>query len=70
MLWSWLLSAVGVIGVYAVSKGKTWGWLVNLCAQALWITYAVVTRQWGFLPISLAYAWVCARNYHRRAESS
>ncbi|MGW5147549.1 hypothetical protein [Rhodococcus koreensis] len=31
------------------------GPVIGIAVQALWITYAIATRQWGFLPMSLCY---------------
>ena len=62
LIWSIVLAAVGIFGLYIAGR-KLWrGWLVGLGAQALWIGYAVVTRQWGFIASALAYGWVYGRN--------
>lgn len=63
--WSWVLTAVGVTGLFLVSRGYAWAWLVNIAAQALWIVYAVVTAQYGFIVASIAYAVVFTLNYQR-----
>ena len=63
--WSWGLSAVGVLGLYLAGSGKRSGWMVGLCAQALWITYSVVTDQFGFIIASLCYGAVYLRNWRR-----
>jgi len=47
--WSYVLTAVGVFGLWLAGRHDTRGWLVGLAAQVLWITYAVATRQWGFI---------------------
>lgn len=63
--WSWLLSVIGITGIWlAGSKNKN-GWLIGIFAQILWITYAVVTNQYGFILASLCYGFVYARNYIR-----
>jgi hypothetical protein len=61
-MWSWVLSAIGVAGLYLVSRGYWWAWGINIAAQVLWIVYAVVTRQWGFIVASVAYGVVFALN--------
>jgi hypothetical protein len=38
------------------------GWAVGLGAQVLWMTYAVKTRQHGFIFGAFAYGSVYARN--------
>lgn len=71
-LWSWLLAAVGIGGIFLAGKPRlAWaGWTVGLTAQALWITYAVATGQWGFIASALGYATVYGINVARtlRAE--
>jgi len=63
MWWSWVLSAVGVVGlIFAGSKLKI-GWAIGLFAQVLWIIYALVSHQWGFLVSAFAYGYVYARNW-------
>lgn len=63
MIWSWLLAAVGVFGLYLAGKKNPMGWAVGLAAQVLWIAYALVTKQWGFIASALAYGWVYGKNY-------
>jgi hypothetical protein len=63
--WSFLLTAVGVTGLYFAGKKKWWAWGINLGSQVLWFTYAIVTHQWGFILGALAYTWVYALNLYR-----
>jgi len=60
--WSWLLTAVGVTGLYLAGRRSRWGWAIGLAAQVLWIAYALVSRQYGFIVSALAYGAVYARN--------
>jgi len=60
--WSVVLTAVGVLGLYLAGRRSWWGWAVGLAAQALWIAYAIATRQWGFIGSALAYGLVYGRN--------
>ena len=62
MIWSWLLTAVGVFGLYLAGKRIWWAWLIGLSAQVLWIIYAVATNQYGFIVGAIAYGSVYARN--------
>jgi hypothetical protein len=64
-LWSWLLTAVGITGLFVVSRGRTWGWLINIAGQVLWLAYAIVTGQHGFIVASLLYGGVFVLNYRR-----
>ncbi len=68
MTWSFVLGAVGIVGLAVAAHRPRIGWRINIGAQALWLVYAVVTRQWGFLPMSVAYAVMYMRLL-RRAPS-
>lgn len=62
-LWSYALAAVGILGIYLAGR-KSWvGWAVGVGAQGLWIAYALVTGQPGFIVSALAYAAVYGRNW-------
>lgn len=61
--WSWLLTLVGVFGLYVSGSKRAWGWAVGIAAQVLWIAYALATEQHGFLVSALAYGWVYTRNF-------
>lgn len=63
--WSWILTAIGITGLYLVGKKSLWGWIVGIGVQLLWIAYAVATQQWGFIISALAYGAINLRNYIR-----
>ncbi|SCF78891.1 hypothetical protein GA0115259_1025516 [Streptomyces sp. MnatMP-M17] len=61
--WSYLLTAVGVFGLYLAGRKSPAGWAVGVAAQLLWFAYAVSTEQWGFIVSCLAYGWVYSKNF-------
>lgn len=61
--WSYILTAVGVTGIWLAGRKSWTGWAVGLGAQGLWIAYAIATQQWGFIVSSLAYGSIYARNW-------
>lgn len=61
--WSWALTAMGVAGLWLAGQRNVWGWAVGLAAQPVWITYGIVTEQYGFIVSGLAYGAVYARNF-------
>jgi nicotinamide riboside transporter PnuC len=61
--WSWILAAIGIIGIFFVGKKTVWGWLILLCNEFIWIAYAINTEQYGFIISALAYAAVYIRSY-------
>jgi nicotinamide riboside transporter PnuC len=58
MWWSWTLAAIGVTGLYLVTRRNWRGYVLGVGVQALWIVYAVVTTQWGFIASALVYGAV------------
>lgn len=63
--WSWGLTSVGAFGLYLAGRKLKAGWAVGLCAQALWLAYAIATRQWGFIASVFIYGSVYAKNFLR-----
>jgi hypothetical protein len=63
--WSWLLTSIGVTGLYLAGKRSLWGWVIGFSVQFLWLGYALVSRQWGFIVSSIAYGAVNLRNLIR-----
>jgi len=61
--WSWLLTVVGITGLYFAGRRQAFGWAIGLAAQVLWLAYAIATRQWGFIVSAFAYAAVYGRNF-------
>jgi len=60
--WSYILTVVGVFGLYLAGRKVWWAWYVGLGAQGLWVAYALATRQYGFLISAGAYGWVYLKN--------
>jgi hypothetical protein len=63
MAWSYVLAAIGVTGIFFVGRKTIWGWWVLLFNEALWIAYALITDQYGFILSAIAYAAVYIRSY-------
>ena len=61
--WSWVLAVIGVTGIFFVGRKTIWGWHILLVNEILWVTYAVVTKQYGFIFSALAYGIVYVRSY-------
>lgn len=66
----WLLVGGGVTGTFLAGAGKRSGWLVLLGMQPVWIAYAVVTGQYGFVAGSLAYAGGQLNGYVRAGTTA
>lgn len=64
MTWSIVLAAVGILGIYLAGKKNLYGWAIGLGAQVLWVVYALVTDQYGFILSAVAYGTVYGRNWY------
>jgi len=62
-MWSYVLAAIGVTGIFFVGRKTIWGWLVLLVNECLWIVYAVTTEQYGFIFAAIAYGIVYIKSY-------
>jgi hypothetical protein len=62
-MWSYVLAAIGVAGIFFVGRKDKWGWFVLLFNETLWIAYAIITKQYGFIFSALAYGIVYIRSY-------
>ena len=58
----WVLTIVGLTGFVLAGRKVWWAWYVNLACQALWLAYALITQQYGFIVAALAYSVVFTRN--------
>jgi hypothetical protein len=62
-MWSWILAAIGVTGIFLVGRKTIWGWLILCVNEVLWIAYALATDQYGFIAMALAYAAVYIKSF-------
>lgn len=61
--WSYILAPFGLLGMYVTGRKLAWGWALSSCTQLLWLTYAIDTHQWGFIPGTLGYLIIYIKNY-------
>ncbi len=66
--WSWALAAVGIAGLWIAASRPRIGFAVSIAAQALWVAYALTTRQYGFLVTAAAYTVVYVRLWRRARQ--
>jgi xanthine/uracil permease len=50
LYWSWLLTGLQILALWAAGAEHRWGWLLGASVQPPWIVYAVLTDQVGFIP--------------------
>jgi len=61
--WSWLLTSLGLLGLWLAGSQKRVGWGIGIATQLLWAVYAIRSQQYGFLVSATAYAMVYGRNF-------
>ena len=62
-MWSWLLAAIGICGIFLVGRKTIWGWLILCVNECLWIAYALATDQYGFIAMAIAYAAIYIKSF-------
>lgn len=62
-MWSWILAAIGVTGIFFVGRKHRWAWLWLIFNECLWIIYAVATNQYGFIFAAVAYTLVYIKSF-------
>lgn len=65
MIWSFVLAAVGIAGIYLAGRKSKWGWGLGLFAQILWVVFALTTSQYGFILTAVAYGAVYGKNLYQ-----
>ena len=62
--WSWVLTGITCTGLWLAGtpRWRRLGWGISLANEGLWITYALITQQWGFVLGALVFAAVYGRN--------
>lgn len=63
--WSWALTLVGITCFFLAGRKVWWAWYVGLAGQLIWLLYALLTRQWGFLVGVVLYTIVYSNNAYR-----
>lgn len=61
----WVLAIVGVTGVALAGQKRTrgYGWVIGIAVQVIWVTYALMTAQYGFILSALAFGIVNTVNF-------
>lgn len=65
-MWSFIIAAIGITSMWlAGGRYKRAGWGLALTNQCIWIVYAMVTEQYGFVFGAAAAGIVFTRNLWR-----
>lgn len=65
----WATSAGTLLGMWLLAQKRSFGWIVGLCNQVLWVTFAITFQAWGLLPLTVALIYVYTKGLIKwRAE--
>lgn len=70
MIWSFILSGIAVLSLYLTGKKNPIGWLVGLFNSALWVVYAIVSEQYGFMLSTVFFVIVQIKSYREWTQNS
>lgn len=65
LYWAWILTGLQVVALWAAGQKQWWAWLLGAGVQPMWIAYALLTGQVGFIPGCLVSAAVQVYNFLR-----
>lgn len=61
--WSYGLALLGIGQIVLTGRKKRIGWLLGLATSGLWVAYAIIEHQYGFLLSSAVFATIHVRNW-------
>jgi hypothetical protein len=61
--WSWVLGVIPLFAMWQIGNRHRWAFLVMAGGEVLWVGWAILTRQWGFVPGSFIFGAVALRNW-------
>jgi hypothetical protein len=61
----WGLSCITVILTMLQGDKYKYAWLLTLINQALWLTWILLSKTYGFLPLNIAMWIMCFRNHFK-----
>ena len=50
----WATSAGTLLAMWLLGQKKSVGWTVGLVNQVLWVTFSIMFKAWGLLPLTAA----------------
>jgi hypothetical protein len=61
--WSWLLTLPQLFAYWQVGNLRRWAWLLAFTVDVLWVAYATLTAQYGFLVSATLFGVLALRNW-------
>lgn len=62
LAWSWILSCIGMVGMYAVGHKVWWSFVILALNECLWIAFSISTHTYGFILGAVAYIAIHMKN--------
>ena len=65
----WVLSVLGIYAAWQIGNKKPWVFKLKVFNQIIWIVWACISENWGFLPMAVVFTFIYLRNHYRWNES-
>lgn len=64
--WVQLLISISILtSAFLCGSMKITGWIILMIAQSIFITYVIITQQWGLLPQNVGMGLIAVRNFRK-----
>lgn len=70
MWWSWVLTIIGVTGLYLTTRKLAIGYAVGVGVQILWFVFGATTGQYGFILSAFVYGAVNFIGFHKWTQEA
>lgn len=61
----WILSVLLIVNLYLMGNKTIWGPISGIIAQAVWVVYGIMTRQYGLVPGVVVLLLINIRNWRK-----
>ena len=61
----WIISTIGIYVAWEIGNKRRWIFLVKVGNQTLWIVWIIISENWGFMPMGVAFTVIYLRNHFK-----
>lgn len=63
-IWSWVMAGTSIYCLWLTGRQPRASWWLTIASQTLWITYAILAKQWGFIASSCCFVAISIWNLY------
>jgi hypothetical protein len=60
----WIGSVLIVLGMWAVTERRRWGWVVYGVGEIVYCVYAYQIAAWGLLALGVVFTGLCLKGFY------